>query len=162
MGTFIFKRKYFSDKIKQKKYSGIWEIDGELKNGTIDNVKRDQSYYDSLAKDLKEGKAGGLSGVDPNANKIGSNAGVRTKGGQTVYNNQLKNGDIYDMGVKNGLKKGQAEGFKMGQNSVGIKQGAMNTWRNMGTFGKAATVAGGVALIGGAAKLLGDRNKNKN
>lgn len=139
MGTFILKRKY---------YSGIWNIDGKIMNGATDNVKRDQNYYDSLAKELKNGQGGGLSGIDPNAAKLGSNAGVRTVGGQTRYDNPIKKGDIYNMG------------FKKGQNSVGLRQGAMNTWRNMGTFGKAATVAGGVALLGGAAKLISDKNKD--
>lgn len=33
-------------------------------------------------------------------------------------------------------------GFARGQASVGIKQGAMNTWNRMGKMGKAGTVAG--------------------
>ena len=41
--------------------------------------------------------------------------------------------------------------FNAGQRTVGIKQGAMNTWNRMGKMGKAGTVAAGL----GGAYLIG-------
>lgn len=52
------------------------------------------------------------------------------------------------------------QAFQMGQSSVGIKQGAMNTWNRMGKAGKAGTVAagvGGLYLMGKG--LLGRKKK---
>ena len=136
--------------LRQKNNSSIYDVNGKIMNGATDNVKRSQNYYDELAKDLKAGNSGGLSGTDPKAVKIGSNAGVRTRGGQTVYNNEVKTGDIYDMGVKKG------------QQSVGIKQGAINTWNGMSRNQQIATGAiAGTALIGGAALIARNRKKRK-
>lgn len=136
--------------LRQKKYSSIYNIDGKLVNGATDNVKRDQNYYDELGKQLKQGNSGGLTGIDPGATKIGSNAGVRTLGGQTRYNNQIKTGDIYDMGVKKG------------QQSVGLLGGAKNTWNNMSKGQQIATgTVAGTALVGATALALRNRRKRK-
>ena len=55
------------------------------------------------------------------------------------YANLKKQGQAFN--------QGQKAGFQQGQQSVGFKQGAINTWNNMGTVGKIAT---GTALVGGA------------
>ena len=48
--------------------------------------------------------------------------------------------------------------FQQGQQSVGLKQGAMNTWNNMSTTGKVAT---GAAALGTTALIAGSIIKNK-
>lgn len=136
--------------LRHKNYSSIYNVDGKLMNGATDNVKRSQSYYDSIDWESPAATSG--------ATKIGSNAGIRTKGGQTRYDNEIKIGDIYDMGVK----KGQATGFQQGKNSVGIKQGAINTWNKMSTGQQIATGAvAGTALVGATALALRNRRKRK-
>ena len=57
-------------------------------------------------------------------------------------------------GVKDAAMKARTQGFKAGQNSVGIMQGMKNTWGKMGTMGKAGTIAGAAVLTGLAAKGL--------
>lgn len=77
------------------------------------------------------------------------------KAGDKAGINALKN--------KNALEGAIRGGYKAGQASVGIKQGALNTWNRMGKLGKAGTVAAGVTAIGLTAKsLFGNRNKNNN
>lgn len=128
--------------LRQKKYSGVWNIDGEIKNGATDNVNRTQNYYDSVDWNSPA--------VTSGAEKIGSNAGVRTLGGQTRYDNKIKTGDIYDMGVKEG------------QSTTGLKQGAINTWKGMSRNQQIATGVGGAALLTGATALaLRNRRKRK-
>lgn len=56
------------------------------------------------------------------------------------------------------FNKGQQTGFQQGQQSVGLKQGALNTWNNMSTAGKVAT---GAAVAGTAALLIRNRQKRK-
>lgn len=57
-------------------------------------------------------------------------------------------------GVKDAAMKARTQGFKAGQNSVGIMQGMKNTWGKMGTMGKTGTIAGAAVLTGLAAKGL--------
>lgn len=62
-----------------------------------------------------------------------------------------------------GYNKGQADGFKKGQQSVGLLGGAKNIWNNMSKGRQIATGAvAGTALVGGATALaLRNRNKRK-
>lgn len=128
--------------LRQKNNSSIYDVNGKIMNGATDNVKRSQAYYDSIDW--------GSPNTTSGATKIGSNAGVRTKGGQTIYNNKIKNGDIYDMGVKKG------------QQSAGIKQGAINTWNGMGRNQQIATGAiAGAAVLGTGMMIARNRKKRK-
>ena len=128
--------------LRQKNNSSIYDVNGKIMNGATDNVKRSQAYYDSIDW--------GSPNTTSGATKIGSNAGVRTKGGQTIYNNKIKNGDIYDMGVKKG------------QQSVGLKQGAINTWKGMNNTQKGLAIGGAaVATLGTGMMIARNRKKRK-
>jgi hypothetical protein len=126
--------------LRQKNYAKLWNIDGEIKNGATDNVKRTQNYYDSVDWSSPA--------VTSGAEKIGSNAGVRTLGGQTVYDNKVKTGDIYDMGVKKGKQ------------SVGLKQGAINTWKGMNNTQKGLAIGTAAAATLGTGMMIA-RNRRK-
>lgn len=52
---------------------------------------------------------------------------------------------------QNAFRGASRGGYKVGQASVGIKQGALNTWNRMGKAGKAGTIAAGL----GGAYLMG-------
>lgn len=145
MGTFVLKRKCFDS---------VLAIGDQIVKGSAAQ-KRDQSYYDSLGQELNK-KYGNKTSTQQIAKqnqgiKIGSDAGTRTKGGQTVYNKTAPN--------LNRQQIAQA-GFRRGQNSVGIKQGAINTWNRMGKVGKAGTIIGGTVAAGLMAKgLFGGKKK---
>ena len=51
--------------------------------------------------------------------------------------------------------------FQAGQNSVGLKQGAMNTWNNMSTAGKIGTGVAAGALALGTTAMVANSIKNK-
>lgn len=125
--------------LRQKKYSKIINVDGQLVNGA-DAGQRSKNYYENFDWDA----------ATRGAEIIGSNSGVRTLGGQTRYDNKVKTGDIYDMGVKKG------------QQSVGLLGGAKNTWNNMSKGQQIATGAiAGTALAGATALALRNRRKRK-
>ena len=70
----------------------------------------------------------------------------------------------YQVGKNVGLQEGQknmATEVANAKKSVGITQGARNTWNKMGTLGKATTVAAGVTAAGLIGKSLLSNNSNK-
>lgn len=123
--------------LRQKLNSSIISINEELKNGA-NAEKRTQDYYNNFNWD--EATKG--------AERLGSNPGVRTLGGDTNFKNPIKKGDIYDIGVKKG------------RDSVGILGGAKNTWNSLSKNQQIGVAAGGAALAIGAAALLA-RNRRK-
>lgn len=146
MSTFILKRKCFDS---------VLAIGDNIVKGSAAQ-KRDQSYYDSLGKELDAtyGKTSTQQIAKQNQGiKIGSDAGTRTKGGQTVYNKTAP---------KVTKQQIAQAGFKRGQSSVGIKQGAINTWNRMGKAGKAGTIIGGTVAAGLMAKGLFGGKKKEN
>lgn len=96
---------------------------------------------------------GGFALTDPNKPKLsGMASGI--KANQQAASNPNNKSNL----ANSAYNSGKISGFKQGQQSVGLKQGAINTWNNMGTVGKVAT---GAALVGGAALLMRNRQKRK-
>lgn len=127
-------------RLKRKNFASILSIGDQVVSGA-NAGKRSQSYYDSL--DWGDPKK--VSNKDLiNSNKgikVGSDQGTRNLGGQTVYNKT----------PRMSTQQVAQSSFNRGQASVGIKQGAMNTWNRMGKMGKAGTIAAGAT----GAYLLG-------
>lgn len=57
-------------------------------------------------------------------------------------------------------QEGYKAGVESGKGSIGITQGAKNTWNKMGTLGKATTVAAGLTAAGLIGKGLLSNNKD--
>lgn len=114
-------------------------------------------------------KAGGLKGTgksfkeyyrggSPNTALVGGSAVSQGASGSAIANANKNiataQANRAAQRAKNIANPGAAAaraGFQRGQASVGIKQGAMNTWNRMGKMGKAGTVAaavGGTYLLG--------------
>ena len=81
-----------------------------------------------------------VAGAGSGASTVASNATIPFKPAATGTN------------VEN--LKNTKEVFKNGQNSVGLKQGALNTWNKMGKMGKAGVIGAGVLGAGLMAKGL--------
>ena len=136
--------------LKRKNFATILADGNNIVTGAAAPT-RSQSYYDSLSKDW--GNASNKELINSNKGvRIGTDAGTRTLGGDTVYSKTAP---------KMNTQQVAQTSFKNGQKSVGIMQGMKNTWGKMGTMGKAGTIAGAAVLTGLAAKgLFGGKKKN--
>ena len=134
-------------------------------------------------------KAGGLKGTgksfkdwyrggSPSTVEVGGSAVSRGATGSAIANtnNQLTQASATRQanraanranaaGVREAAMKARTAGYNKGlmagRNSVGIKQGALNTWKRMGTMGKAGTIAAGAVATGLMAKgLFGGKKKD--
>lgn len=134
-------------------------------------------------------KAGGLKGTgksfkdwyrggSPSTVEVGGSAVSRGATGSAIANtnNQLAQASATRQanraanranaaGVKEAAMKARTAGYNKGlmtgRNSVGIKQGALNTWNRMGKMGKAGTLAAGAVGVGLMAKgLFGGKKKD--
>lgn len=116
-------------------------------------------------KTFKEWYRGGA----PNTTLVGGSAVSQGSAGSAIANTnkQIAQREARRAAqrAKNIANPGAAAakaGFARGQASVGIKQGAINTWNRMGKLGKAGTIAAGVAATGLMAKgLFGGKKKDQ-
>lgn len=110
-------------------------------------------------KDWYKGKDTGLNAV---------NTGIKDKAAKDAAMRAANKANAD--GVKNAAMRARTSGYNAGMNagmkqgaaSVGIKQGALNSWNRMGTMGKVGTVgalAGGALLAGKA--LFGGKKKEE-
>lgn len=150
MATYRLKRKTFSD-VKQKIF--FQAADGS--SFTLDEVRKSMGLMEGekvSASDVKAYKQSKAS-----VNKVTNDARqAQRSANKTLVETAKNNGQVNPF--KTVADKAKNSGFKAGQNSVGIKQGAVNTWKNMGKMGRIGTVVGGAALAGLAAKgLMGNK-----
>ena len=136
--------------IKRKSFATIIADGDNIVTGAAAPT-RSQNYYDSLGKEW--GNATNKELINSNKGvKLGSDAGTRTLGGNTVYSKTAP---------KMNAQQVAQTSFKNGQNSVGVLQGMKNTWGKMGTMGKAGAIAGTAAITGLALKgLFGGKKKD--
>lgn len=141
--------KSFIDWSKDQKVSGQG-ISNQTSNLDLDKSSYKASTLQALTKSPAElGKSGGGNFIikDPsNIRNTGSYANVVA--GQKSSENTSRDW----------IKKQQQQSFNYGQQSVGIKQGAINTWKNMGTLSKVAT---GAALVGGTMMIANNIRRRK-
>ena len=146
----------FADWMKGQSSSGN-SIADQASNLSVDK----SAYRASTLKALPSsstgvvGKSGGGGFALSDPNKVrqsGMAAGIAAN--QQAASNPNNKSNM----MNSAYSSGKTLGFQQGQKSVGIRQGAINTWNNMGTFGKIAT---GTALVGGAALLARNRQKRK-
>lgn len=140
-------------KLKRKTFATAVMVGDTIKNAanSADNAlsNRSQSYYDDLFGGANAKKSTEQLVKEGSKSRVGRFEPTRTLGGTETYKNTPK--------VASGK-----QAFQMGQKSVGIRQGAINTWNRMGTMGKAGTIAGGAVAAGLMAKGLFGRKKKDN
>lgn len=137
--------------LRQKVYAGIYAIGDKLVTGA-NAEKRSQSYYDDLAKEW--GSKTNKELINNNKGlKVGSDVGTRNLGGKTVYKNTTPRMNLQEVAQSS---------YNRGQASVGLKQGALNTWNRMGRAGKIGTVAAGLGATYLMGKGLFGGKKDKN
>lgn len=107
-------------------------------------------------------------GNSPSTVEVGGSAVSRGAAGSAISNT---NKNIANEAAKNATRRARnianpaaaaaKAGFERGQKSVGIKQGAINTWNRMGKAGKFGTLAAGTLVAGTMAKgLFGGKKKD--
>ena len=139
-------------KLKRKTFATAVMVGNEIKNAAnnADNAlsNRSQSYYDEIFGGANAKKSTKDLVKEGSKSRVGRFEPTRTVGGVETYKNTPK--------VASGK-----QAFQMGQKSVGVKQGMINTWNRMGKVGKAGTIAGGAVAAGLMAKgLFGGRKKD--
>lgn len=138
--------------LRQKIYAGIYAIGDNLVSGA--NIgNRSQSYYDDLAKEW--GSKTNKELINNNKGlKVSSDVGTRNLGGNTIYKKTTP---------KMNLQEVAQSSYRRGQASVsGLKQGALNIWRNMKPVGKAGTIVAGLGATYLMGKGLFGGKKDKN
>lgn len=131
-------------RLKRKNFALLSDGSGR----SISDFKNDYNKAGGLkgtGKSFKEFYRGGT----PNTTLVGGSAISQGATGSAIANTNkniaTSTANQAAQRAKNIANPGAAAakaGFARGRASVGIKQGAMNTWNRMGKMGKAGTVAG--------------------
>lgn len=117
MAIYKLTRKTFSEELKK-----MYEL------------KKAGKLQGSLAENVAKEKA---KNAAAEAQKVAARAARKDVG--NVFQKEV--GQI----AQGASQKGYQKGFNKGAQSVGLKQGMMNTWNNAGKMGKAGMVGAGVA-----------------
>lgn len=126
--------------------SGQRIIDAHAKtvNGMVKDGGQWKSKADLISNGQMQSTAGGSTGSSFGKNvgkTMNANLGTNTQGAANLVKNNISNGER----LTNSFRAGR----QAGMNSVGLKQGALNTWNKMGKMGKAGVIGGaGAALLG--------------
>ena len=134
---------------RKKQMNSVKNGKGTAK-GALDNLKAEAAKNTAI-NDAVRSETRALNKIDnkkfQQMGRSGDKAGIQA----------LKNQNT----LKGATLGGYKAGFNAGKTSVGIKQGAINTWNRMGKVGKAGTIAGGAVAAGLMAKgLFGGRKKD--
>lgn len=140
-------------KLKRKSFATAVMVGDQILNAANHSsnslANKNQAYYDSLFGGDNANKTTKQLVKEGSKSRVGRFDSKRTLGGKETYS-----------GV-NSVASGK-QAFQMGQKSVGVGQGMKNTWNNMGTLGKAGTIAGATVLGGLALKgLFGGKKKKE-
>jgi hypothetical protein len=137
--------------------SGQKMIDAHAKtvNGMVKDGGQWKSKADLISNGQMQSAAGGSTGSSFGKNvgkTMNANLGTNTQGAANLVKNNISNGER----LTNSFQAGR----QAGMNSVGLKQGALNTWNKMGKMGKAGVIGAGVLGAGLLAKgLMGGGSK---
>lgn len=147
MAIYKLTRKTFSEELKK-----IYELKkaGKLQGSLAENVAKAKA---------QNAAAGAQKAVDRAARKVAGTAlqgqagqiskAVGKEGYQKIINSTAE-----------AIKTTGQQGLKKGAQSVGIKQGMINTWNNAGKMGKAGMIGAGVAGTALLAKgLVGSKKQ---
>ena len=131
--------------------SGQKMIDAHAKtvNGMVKDGGQWKSKADLISNGQMQSTASGSTGSSFGKNvgkTMNANLGTNTQGAANLVKNNITNGER----LTNSFKAGR----QAGMNSVGLKQGALNTWNKMGKMGKAGVIGAGVLGAGLMAKGL--------
>jgi len=131
--------------------SGQKMIDAHAKtvNGMVKDGGQWKSKADLISNGQMQSAAGGSTGSSFGKNvgkTMNTNLGANTQGAANIVKNNVTNGER----LTNSFKAGRQAGV----NSVGLKQGALNTWNKMGKIGKAGVIGAGILGAGLMAKGL--------
>ena len=131
-------------RLKRKNFALLSDGSGR----SISDFKNDYNKAGGLkgtGKSFKEFYRGG----SPNTTLVGGSAISQGAAGSAIANTNkniatstANQAAQRAKNIANPRAAAAKAGFARGQASVGIKQGAMNTWNRMGKVGKAGTVAG--------------------
>ena len=143
----------------------------------VQRLFADQAQIDALQKKISTAQAAGqdtsalqraLTRAQGDMSKTAANTGRTMVAGQGIGATAIadtSNVKTAATNLENAAKSVQnsasQQSFLKGQNSVGIKQGAINTWNKMGTMGKVGTVGAGLLATGLVAKGLFGGSKEK-
>lgn len=149
-------------RLKRKNFALLADGSGR----SISDFKADYKKAGGLkgtGKSFKEYYRGGSPTVEVGGSAIsrGANGSAITNANNKIAKDTATRSAQRARNIANPGAAAAKSAFSRGQASVGIKQGALNTWNRMGKMGKAGTIAAGATGAYLLGKGLFGGNKDK-